>query len=376
MLNAERPTSAKSVRSVRSNASRYSNMSAEEITAEYVTKRSSGAPSPQPSHHSNHRLEGAATDFDMLRPQENHRLPKKVPPLSPPQMPRSFKNRKQMPGPGSYEVCGLTVSSVPDRHGSTTSSKFSFGMGERSFIKHAVAQSTSPGPAYLTNKPPIFARPGFSFGTDSKFAKTPHNAPLTVPGPGKYCGTQVGDMKGSENWKDAPGASFGLSNKHSVVSYGKAIDDVENLGLSSPGPKYNVRQTDKYKFPNKGDYTIGVKVPGENDVRLRLSVGAGPAAYTPLACRDGRGQLCKDATQVGFTKADKRLRGDLQFITPIHAETTNKCLHSPGPIYDGQLAPRRYPNVSLRSQGSADRFFDPFEPGRLHEGFKRNTPMK
>jgi hypothetical protein len=48
-------------------------MSAEEITAEYVTKRSSGAPSPQPSHHSNHQLEGAATDFDMLRPQENHR---------------------------------------------------------------------------------------------------------------------------------------------------------------------------------------------------------------------------------------------------------------------------------------------------------------
>jgi hypothetical protein len=90
-------------------------------------------------------------------------------------------------------------------------------------------------------------------------------------------------MKGSENWKDAPGASFGLSNKHSVVSYGKALDDVENLGLSSPGPKYNVRQTDKYKFPNKGDYTIGVKVPGENDVRLRLSVGAGPAAYTVRA---------------------------------------------------------------------------------------------
>eukprot|EP00959_Pyramimonas_sp_CCMP1952_P293261 6133439-Pyramimonas_sp.AAC.1 len=61
-------------------------------------------------------------------------------------MPRSFKNRKYMPGPGSYEVYSSTLSALPDRKGATATQKYTFGSGERSFLKQAQAQSCSPGP--------------------------------------------------------------------------------------------------------------------------------------------------------------------------------------------------------------------------------------
>ena len=118
---------------------------------------------------------------------------KKATTLKPPiVMPRSYKNRKYTPGPGSYEVYSPALSTLPDRKGATATTKYTFGSGDRSFIKHEQAQSFSPGPVYLTNKPPIFERPGFSFGTGSRFLKPPSNSEVHGPGPGKYVGTKVG----------------------------------------------------------------------------------------------------------------------------------------------------------------------------------------
>jgi len=372
----ERPKSGQSQRSVRSNVSRYSHMSAEEITADYLSRRSGSAAASL--HGSvNHQLEGAAAEFDMRMEQASDPRAKKASTFKvPPIMPRSFVNRKYTPGPGSYELYSSALSTLPDRKGATATTKYTFGSGERSFIKHEQAQSFSPGPVYLTNKPPIFARPGFSFGTGSRFCKPPSNSEVYAPGPGQYCGNKVKSRKGTEFLDGTRSATFGESAKGSIVSYKEVMHDVENLGLSSPGPKYNSRvtSTETFKWSKTGDYTIGKKVPGEVDEMLRLKVGPGPGVYKPEVCRNGRGKLCRDAPALSFPRAHQRPRSDLQYLTATHTEITNKGIHSPGPVYNVQLPPRHYPKCDLRAQGSADRFFDPFEPGRLHEGLKPHHP--
>eukprot|EP00959_Pyramimonas_sp_CCMP1952_P443697 9288681-Pyramimonas_sp.AAC.1 len=68
----ERPKSGQSIRSIRSNVSRYSNMSAEEITADYISRRSGSNPGSPHGSINHPQLEGAAAEFDARMEQTSH----------------------------------------------------------------------------------------------------------------------------------------------------------------------------------------------------------------------------------------------------------------------------------------------------------------
>eukprot|EP00959_Pyramimonas_sp_CCMP1952_P399065 8362157-Pyramimonas_sp.AAC.1 len=95
---------------------------------------------------------------------------------------------------------------------------------------------------------------------------------------GCLVGNSVKSRTGHEFLDGTRSATFGESKKGGVVSYKEALNDVENLGLSSPGPKYNTRvtNTDRFKWSKMGEFSMGKKTPGEVDEMLRLKVGPGP----------------------------------------------------------------------------------------------------
>lgn len=55
------------------------------------------------------------------------------------------------------------------------------------------------------------------------------------------------------------------------------------------------------------------------------------------------------------------------FISEDHCQRENLGVHSPGPVFDCRGRPCGHPATAptLHGQGALDRFYSPFEPGRL-----------
>jgi len=237
----------------------------------------------------------------------------------------------------------------------------------------------SPGPKYIPRTSSIFERPGFSFGRDRKFWAPAHNSPVTVPGPGKY--DQDTDRTGHVAFSKtsaAPKFGFGTAvarvgaeEGFSLVKYTGKDAEVEMLGVQTPGPIYNTRDLDRYKFNSAPSPTLAGKLEKEGLSRIRVNTNPSPAAYKPLATRDGGGQFCKNAPKTRFSKATQRQRPDLNmnncpFVSELHSKLENLVL-SQGPAhYEPVVAEKKHqPRVNLGAQGASDRFFDTFETGRI-----------
>lgn len=91
----------------------------------------------------------------------------------------------------------------------------------------------------------------------------------------------------------------------------------------------------------------------------------------PRACRDGGGQMSLNAPFISFIKAPQRTRADINlsatpFVSEVHSRIENTGADIPSPTkYNPQLLPKHIPTPSMHGYGSADRFRDEFEAGRI-----------
>mmetsp|Transcript_40374 Transcript_40374/g.48945 ORF Transcript_40374/g.48945 Transcript_40374/m.48945 type:complete len:375 (+) Transcript_40374:275-1399(+) len=352
----EAPTEAPVAPAEQSNGEAPATRSADELTAQYLKLRASGKlnlPKRAPASHDAQTIKhGRRANSSAFK--------------GAPKVQETYKQRVYSPGPGAYEpTCS--------RNGSLKRETYSFGGSDRSYIGHVISQSHSPGPRYIPNTSTSkVAYPSYSFGRATKDPVPHHNSPYGNPGPGAY--PIKGDRKGDTNYESCPGMVFGsASHINPHQSFAKTVfisskHEYENHGIHSPGPQYNPGDSAQVSHVK---YSMRPKLTMSFDKSVVSSVASpGPGKYLPKKLRDGE-TLGHERT-APFDKSIQRQRPEdnissTVYISEVHSLSENVGITSPGPCKYTPVAPSlNVTTPNMRYQGHGDRFFSPFETGRLH----------
>lgn len=297
------------------------------------------------------------------------RIPRSKSAVERPRPTATYRDRSYGPGPGSYTPSWA-------KNGDIGKSKYTFGGSNRSFIEYTLMQSTSPGPRYAPGTAAVKASiPSASIGKEQRFGKPPHNSPAGVhfgggnPGPGSYSAKT--DRTGTGDYATGPRWKFGTSDHYSpddnfskTVYMGKSYEG-ENVGVHGPGPKYlpgDCHQKTHISFSMRPKLTM------EFDAHSKAAKNPGPAAHgmRPNVSRTG----VASSPSFQFSRTTQRINpaynlSEAPYISEQHAKTEN-IIHSPGPAqYYLPRGSHVKPLGHFRYQGHADRFYDPFETGRV-----------
>lgn len=149
--------------------------------------------------------------------------------------------------------------------------------------------------------------------------------------------TSIGKMQVS-NKTSAPSYGFGTSSrqKQAKVYQSEELSRTQFVGKTSPGPNYEVRDTDKFTYKNDPSWSLG------KEVRNTLNTGPKHAHYTrqdvdfdPITAHNST-KWNQGATKIGLASR--------------FTDDAGKYKNTPGPEYDPNVRPE-IPNAPKFSLG-------------------------